>query len=74
MQMPALLVAILLAGGNPVWDQQKTQMVCGDRAVAAVTAKSGLPAQPQTARAVPNCRTAGKPVAEAATPAAVQAR
>src|SRR5690606_28789681 len=44
MQMPALLVAILLAGGNPVWDQQKPQMVCTDRAVVADAVPSGAKA------------------------------
>jgi len=72
MQMPALLVAILLAGGNPVWDQQKPQMVCTDRAVVADAVPSGAKAPKLSV--MPACRKAGEPVAEIAAPAPVQSR
>lgn len=72
MQMHALLVAILLAGGNPVWDQQKTQQFACEHSVTV--AKPGLLTPKQTARRPAACETVAKPIAEAVARPAIQAR
>lgn len=77
MQMSALLLAILLAGGNPVWDQQSAPgqaQICSERA-AAMSKPGAAASQSQKTRRSPACPTGAKPVAEAApAPLHVQAR
>ena len=75
MQMPALLLAILLAGGNPVWDQQSNPgqaQICSERAIAQIKTQTAGQIQ-QKARRIPACSAGAKPLAEAAGPA-VQTR
>jgi len=70
MQMPALLLAILLAGGNPVWDRQSSAgqtQTCSEQ----VTAQTESTAQ--KTRRIPACPPGAKPLAEAPGPA-VQTR
>lgn len=74
MQMPALLFAILLAGGNPVWDQQpgpNQARICSEMAAAA--AKPAVVPQSPKARRALACPAGARPLAEAA-PSAIQAR
>src|SRR3546814_10889286 len=50
MQMPALLLAILLAGGNPVWDRQSTAgqaQICSDQAAARTESVAASPNRKQ---------------------------
>ena len=75
MQMPALLLAILLAGGNPVWDQQSNPgqaQICSERVIAQTKAPAAGQTQQKTRR-IPACPAGAKPLAEAAGPA-VQTR
>ena len=67
MQMPALLFAILLAGGNPVWDQQSNPgqtQICSERA-ATITQAPAATSQSQKMRRMPTCPADAKPLAEA---------
>ncbi len=69
MQMPALLLAILLAGGNPVWDQQSgpgQAQICSER--AAATAAADPHERGQKPRRSPACPAGAKPLAEAPAP------
>lgn len=65
MQMPALLLAILLAGGNPVWDRDSAAgqtQACSEQ-VAAQTESAA-----QKSGRVRACAAETKPVAEAPAP------
>ena len=78
MQMPALLLAILLAGGNPVWDQQSSPgqaQICSERVAAQGEALGPAQAvsQSQKTRRMQACPAGAKPLAEAA-PVTVQTR
>lgn len=76
MQMPALLFAILLAGGNPVWDQQANPgqaQICSERVIAQAKAPAAAGQAQQKTRRMPACPAGAKPLAEAA-PSTVQAR
>ena len=71
MQMHALLLAILLAGGNPVWDQQSNPgqaQICSERATATVRAPATASPAPN-GRRLPACPPGAKPLAEATGPA-----
>lgn len=89
MQMPALLLAILLAGGNPVWDRQsnagqaqicsetvaaQTESVAAGQVAAGHVAAGHVAAgQKRKARRGYSCAAEAKPLAEAPAPA-VQTR
>ena len=71
MQMSALLFAILLAGGNPVWDRQASPgqaQICSERAIPQAGSPLAAGQSRQQVRRIPACPAGAKPLAEAAAP------